>query len=116
MNQKPFEISGSGLRNIVFTTDIEEDKFRFIVGEKEIEIRRIFADFISPYVSQIHQSDPTINFLCLNDFVTKQKQNQISDIITLDLIENIKQLVNGYSIEVDEKMCHKLRFFFYSYW
>ena len=111
MIKKSFIASASGIKNIVFTTNKEDDNFKFIVGEKIINLRNILADFISPIVSHIHQSDPTIDFFCLNDLITKQNQIEISEMLTTELIEDIQHISSGYSIDIDEDMCQKLRFF-----
>ena len=59
MNKKSFFLSSAGLKNLVQNQSYGDD-FKFIFGEHEIKMKNLFAEFISPYVSQIHQSDPTI--------------------------------------------------------
>lgn len=70
MSKKSFIASSSGLKNIIFTTTSEEtnsnvDDFHFYIGDIEIKMNRILADFISPRVSHIHQTDPTIESIKL---------------------------------------------------
>lgn len=60
MSKKSFILSSSGL-NIVFTSKTKEDDFYFVFGDKEICMNRFLAEFISPRVSHIHQTDPTID-------------------------------------------------------
>ena len=60
LDKKSFILSSAGLKNLVQNQSYGED-FKFIFGEHEIQMKNLFAEFISPYVSQIHQSDPTIN-------------------------------------------------------
>lgn len=105
---KSFCISASGLKNIVFSS-YGNDNFRFLIGKDEIQIQRFFADFISPYVSHIHQSDPTIESISLNNLIRYEKQEDIKNIITSDLIENLKHISSGYNIEIDKEMCYKLQ-------
>lgn len=107
---KVFHISASRLKNIIFASDEIED-FRFVIGSEEIKIQRILAEFISPLVSHIHHSDPTIDSLSLNKFIRYEKQEDINKIITTELIENIKKISCGYSIEIDDDMINKLQFF-----
>ena len=102
-------ISGTGLRNVIFTSSDFEDNFRFILNNQEIILNRFYADFISPTVSHIHQADPTINHLYLND--TIRELNISNEIINSELLNNIKQIASGYSIEIDEEMGHKIRLF-----
>ena len=116
MNKKSFIISASGLKNIVFTlnnesylmsSSSENDSFKFILEDKEICMNRIFAEFISPIVSHIHQLDPTIDSICLNDFIQKQKQT--NNFFHTEVIDNFKKISMGNSVEIDESMCQKLR-------
>ena len=59
---KSIILSSAGLQNLVHNQNSEEE-FSFFIGNKEIKMKNIFAEFISPYVSRIHQIDPTINYL-----------------------------------------------------
>ena len=95
---KYFHISASGLKNIIFASNENED-FRFVIGSEEIKMRKILADFISPLVSHIHHSDPTIDSLSLNKFIRYEKQEDINKIITTELIENIKK-INEYQLSL----------------
>lgn len=114
MTKKSFTISASGLKNIVFTSEScstlfsdRYDSFKFILEDKEIFMNRIFAEFISPFVSHIHQSDPTIDSICLNDFI--QKENSSNNFFSPEVIDNFKKISTGNSIEIDEAICQKLR-------
>ena len=71
-------------------------------------MNRILADFISPRVSHIHQTDPTIESIKLlpNKF---DKQEKINQTFTSDLIENFKLISSGHKIEIDKTMSIKLR-------
>ena len=72
MKKKSFILSSAGLKNLVQNQSYGDD-FKFIFGEHEIQMKNLFAEFISPYVSQIHQSDPTINSI---HFCNKNSTNQ----------------------------------------
>ena len=54
MTVKPVTISSSGLKNIVLNKYQEEDDFTFILGEEKFQMKSIFAEFISPFVSHLH--------------------------------------------------------------
>lgn len=123
MSQKSFILSASGLKNIVTISkdggaylcssksggeDIKDDDiFRFILGDHEIRINRILADFISPRVSQIHSADPTINYIDLSSIIKNFPKSE--EVFTPDMINIFLQLASGDSVEVDVEMSHKLR-------
>ena len=68
-------LSAAGLKNIVFQ-EKEEEEFVFIIGRSEMKMNRIFAEFISPRVSHIHHSDPTINYLNLTEGIMSQNKSK----------------------------------------
>ena len=72
MSKKSFILSSAGLKNLVQNQSYGDD-FKFIFGEHEVKMKNLFAEFISPYVSQIHQSDPTITSI---HFSNKNSTNQ----------------------------------------
>ena len=57
---KTLTISSFGLRNITLNRFDKEDDFVLIFGEREFRMNSIFAEFISPVISNLHHSDPTI--------------------------------------------------------
>lgn len=101
MSTKPFILSSAGLKNILSNQN-QEDEFKFIFGEREIKMKNLFAEFISPYVSQIHQSDPTIDFIqLLNKSEAKNHLN--SDLISKiseDTYSLFEALSKGNSINI----------------
>lgn len=105
MKKKTLAVSSSGLKNVVLSN--EEDDFRFILGKSELKMNRFFADFISPLVSRMHMSDPTINTFDLNNYVLKK--NQSIEIFDDQLLENFKQISTGYSVKIDKEQAVKLR-------
>ena len=72
MSKKSFILSSEGLKNLVQNQSYGED-FKFIFGEHEVQMKNLFAEFISPKVSQIHQSDPTITSI---HFCSSNSTNQ----------------------------------------
>ena len=94
MTTKQIILSSAGLKNVILGTNLE-DEFEFIFGNHKIRINNIFADFISPVVSKMHLSDPTIN--CI-DFTEQTNGVTITD----DVLLLIKSLSKGSSIEIDE--------------
>ena len=107
MSKKSFILSSSGLKNIVFTSKTKEDDFYFVFGEKEICMNRILAEFISPRVSHIHQTDPTIDKIQL---ISSEQLLALSldTFFTTELLEVFSKLVQGNKLEIDESMSHQL--------
>lgn len=112
-----FILSASGISNIPVKN---ENSFRFIFGSHEITLNRINADFISPIVSSLHNTDSNANSFQFGDLFQKipqiQNFNPISptytryeDIIDTETIENIKSISNGKSVDLNGDHCHKIR-------
>lgn len=108
MSTKAFIASASGLNNIYLTDSYRED-FRFILYDKEIKMKRLYADFISPLVSNIHQTDPTIDSICLNDVI--DTDYKLTDLIDSEFITKINEISKGIPVEIDFEMSNKIRIF-----
>lgn len=113
-----FIVSAAGLRNVIFTKnnedESEEEIFQFIFQEKEIKMNRVFADFISPRVSHFHSVDPTIKSIDFDEFDIKSilSPNNVSEndtFFTDEMIEVFKKISNGYEVDVNEDLSHKIR-------
>lgn len=104
---KTFLISASGIENIILSINNGDENFQFIIGKHEINMNRIYADFISPRVSKMHSFDSTVDSLCFNDFIYRTEQ--IDTVFTPELIENFKLMSKGKAIEVDENMAHQIK-------
>ena len=112
MSSKAITLSSTGLKNIVLDNTGIFDEFQFIFGQKEIKMKNIFAEFISPRVSILHQSDPTISSLnVLYDPSKKisKKANDLDAIITDDIVRYIKELSTGQSIEIKQEDINNLK-------
>lgn len=113
MNVKPIIITSSGLKNINLNRFTKEDEINLIFGSKEIKMKRIFAEFISPLISRLYQSDPTIELINFSDLFpgkAEEFNNFTKDIITEDLITILMQISYGFSAEKTEVQALKLRF------
>lgn len=112
-NTKNIHLSSAGLKNIIINSQDKEDEFRFISGEQELKIPRIFAEFISPRVSHIHQIDPTINYLDLSTFFTKSKRNKnnFNQLLDETMKQTIEKVIQGQTIEVTKENEKNLRHF-----
>lgn len=106
MCSKNFILSSSGLKNIVLNAQELENEFVFIFGNREIKLHRLFAEFISPKVSHMHQCDPTINYLNLSDLfqkITATNAKNISDLFNERTSKMIEAISQGYPIDIEEK-------------
>ena len=97
-------VSSSGLKNIVLSK--YQDDFTFVFGKEKFQMKNIFAEFISPVVSHLHQTDPTINTIDFGQ-INGMKQddfNKLSQsLITPDTISHLQQISSGSSIEINSE-------------
>ena len=101
MSTKSLILSSSGLKNVTFTKTKnlnDSEEFRFIFENAELKLNYLFAEFISPLVSKIHQTDPTVNYL----HVINQIPNSAP--INKSLLEKVDDLSRGNSVEVTKEM------------
>lgn len=106
-------ISSSGLKNIALSRFKDEDDFILIFGDQEIRMKSFFAEFISPVISRLHQSDPTIQQINFSDLFSEQKDyfaKSAKDIMTPDIISLLQQISSGYSISINNDQAFKMRF------
>ena len=86
-------LSAAGFKNIIVKE--EEEEFVFIIGTSEMKMNRIFAEFISPKVSHIHHSDPTINYHNLTRDVMSKNKNKNPSNQKMKFLENIIERVSN---------------------
>lgn len=101
MEQKLVCLSSTGLKNIVLNNLGEEYDFKFIFGDREVKTNKIIAEFISPRVSHIHRSDPTINSIDISNIFSKISQKFLS-LFTEKSISKFECLIEGKTIEISE--------------
>lgn len=89
-------LSSSGLKNLVIRNQDQESQFIFKIGNKNIRMHQLYAEFISPTVSHIHQCDPTINSISIDC-------PQNDEFFTDEIISQIQRLSSSYSIEIEQK-------------
>ncbi|KAK8890081.1 hypothetical protein M9Y10_034840 [Tritrichomonas musculus] len=108
MSMKSIILSSSGLKNIIVDEDAisKENNFKFLFGEQEIKMNRIFADFISPKVSKLHQTDPTIESIY---FGNNNYPQMSQDLFTKELLIKFVLLCRGECIEVTKEESDQLR-------
>lgn len=114
MSSQILILSASGLKNIVMNSQEKEDEFKFIFGDKEMKLHRLFAEFVSPKVAHMHQCDPTIDHLNLSDLIknisTVDSKIQ-SETLTDRAFNTIEALSTGYSVEIEECDINNLQLF-----
>ena len=103
-------LSAAGLKNI--NRAREEEYFTFIIGEQTISLNRISAEFISPLVSHIHYSDPTLNSINYDKIIEEHYEHDNKDKninvntkshqlhISQSHQEKLEKISNGESIEI----------------
>lgn len=114
MSSQTLVLSASGLKNIVLNSQEKEDEFKFIFGDKEIKLHRLFAEFVSPKVAHMHQCDPTIDHLNLSDLtknISTFDSKIQSEILTERTFNTIEALSIGYSVEIEEGDINNLQLF-----
>ena len=102
--KKSVILSSAGLKNVLK----EEEKFTFIFNSKEIEMDRISAEFISPIVSSLHYSDPTISSIT---FKTNPEFDNFAfeSIIDQDITAQLIMISSGSAIKINEEQCFKMQ-------
>lgn len=108
MEAKPFILSSLGLQNI-YTEEVE---FQFIFGNVRVSMNRLFADFISPIVSRLHFSDPTIQSININ-YNIDSNQNihvpPIEEILTTTIIKLFCDIASGKPITINKEEILSMR-------
>ena len=113
MSTKSIIITSSGLKNINLIKFQEDYDINLIFGNQNFQMKRIFAEFISPVISRFFQSDPTVDTINFDDIFSSKKDDFYKftkDIFTEDTISLIKQISSGFTVEINETQAIKLRF------
>lgn len=90
----------------------EDDDFIFVFAAEKFQMKRIFADFISPVISHLHQTDPTINTINFGEIIGMKQDDfykMSKSLITSDTISHLQQISSGSSIEINYDESIKLR-------
>ena len=113
MSTKQITLSSSGLQNVVLTKYQDDEDFFFVFGEEEFSMKSFFAEFISPKVSRLHKTDPTIHRINFGEFY-KNNEEEFNDIcrtvMTPEVVSHLQQISSGHSIFINEEEAIKLRF------
>ena len=108
MSEKSLTLSSSGLKNLV----LNEEKFVFHFGEQALTTNRIFAEFLCPAVSRLHQSDPTIQDIYYKNHINLSSNSEtpsFSTIFTSSMISKLSELSCGNSIKITQEESEKIR-------
>ena len=109
MEKKDFKISAAGLKNIGLSNLFGDENFTFIIGNEEIRMKKIFADFISPKIAQIHHADPTVDSFCINNFINEKQKAKIPEIFPITILHKFEEISRGSPIEVDSETSEKIQ-------
>ena len=112
MSTKQIILSSSGLQNVVLTKYQDDEDFVFVFGEEEFSMKSFFAEFISPIVSRLHKTDPTVHRINFGEF-NKNNEQEFNDFcrtfMTPKLVSHLQQISSGNSIFINEAESIKLR-------
>lgn len=92
---KSIILSSKGLKNI---NDERSKEFHFLFGDQDIKMKTLYAEFISPKVSVLHKSDPTIDSIIIYD-QNQSGSNQITD----EVLSLFQKLANGDEINLTKE-------------
>lgn len=112
MTKKSFILSSSGLQNIILDQLNDANDFNFIFGEQKLKMNKVFAEFLSPRVSQLHQSDPTICSINIQSIFNRNSSTNPfnnKDFFTEDILSIIQQISIGASVNISEDQSLKIR-------
>jgi hypothetical protein len=102
------QLSSAGLRQVPF--DQCPDDFFFLVGQQRHVCHRLLADFLSPLVSRLHMSDPTLRELRLK---TVDSSNLFPEFLRLGhsvcLTDSMITFFSELAVELDAaEICHQI--------
>lgn len=112
MSENTIILSASGLKNIVLNCYEKENNFTFIFGGKEVQLKSIFAEFVSPIVSHLHLSDPTINSINFNEILNGkncQKEISLNKFLNEQSFSKIVEISQGNSISINTKNTNEIK-------
>lgn len=95
-------LSSAGLNNIILDNNNTSNTFRFVFGEHEITLNNIYAEFISPIVSNLHHSDPTIDSIHFEN-------NFNEDLFSEDILSLFKNISRGIPVKFNSEQGFKLQ-------
>ena len=89
------KLSSSGLTNVI--VDLYGESFQFIIGDQRYNCSPIIAEFLSPKISKLRQSDPT---LCEYIVETSDPSGKFKDFLTLALESKLQIAADDFSFFV----------------
>ena len=104
MSSKSFILSSAGLKNIVGA----QNEFTFIFGKCKVPMNSIFAEFISPIVSRLHYSDPTIDSINFN-YPSNANFPRFEELFTEEMNNLLQQISKGFPISINSDQALKMQ-------
>lgn len=101
-------LSSSSLKNI---NSNDNENFTFIFGDKKLKLKNIYAEFLSPIVSQLHKFDKTIDFIDFKIIIYHVTRffEKFNNLFKDDSINFLQQISCGYQIEITESQSNGLK-------
>ncbi|KAK8835519.1 hypothetical protein M9Y10_044361 [Tritrichomonas musculus] len=104
MSEKSIILSSAGLKNIVEA----QNEFTFVFNKCEIHMNSVFAEFISPLVSRLHHSDPTIDSIHYDNPLSKNLPS-FEELFTEEMKTLLQQISKGFPISINSEQAVKMQ-------
>lgn len=105
-------LSSAGLKNIVSSNKVYGEDFTFIFGKEKFTMSNVLAEFLSPKVSKLHKTDPTIDHISydkLENISNIEDEQEFDNIFVKDILSLITKLTKGEHIELKDEYIPKLQ-------
>lgn len=104
MSKQSVILSDNGFKNVL----IDKQEYFIFVGENEIKMNRIFAEFVSPMISHIHRSDPTVIKINLTEHLYGRELNEYEEKIIKSLhdrkvVSSLIEISGGEGVVIDNE-------------
>lgn len=109
MKTKSILLTSSGLKNIINNVSNESSDFCFFFGKHELRMNSIYAEFISPTVSRLHQTDPTINSIHYNSVLNNDSNISCDELFNQETMSLLLKIATGFPIDVNEEQSFKMQ-------
>ena len=103
-------LSSAGLKNIVSSNKVYGEDFTFIFGKEKYTMSNVLAEFLSPKVSKLHKTDPTIDHISydkLENISNIEDEQEFDNIFVKDILSLITKLTKGEHIELKDEYIPK---------
>ncbi len=104
MSKQSVILSDNGFKNVL----IDKQEYFIFVGENEIKVNRIFAEFVSPMIAHVHRSDPTVIKINLTEHLYGRELNEYEEKIIKSLhdrkvVSSLIEISGGERVVIDNE-------------